>query len=205
MPAMRRTARMAALLPAAVVLGASSGPAQSPGDPARGREVYERYCVQCHGARGHGGGEVAQWAHPRPRDFRQGVFKFRSTPYGSLPTAADLDRVIQNGLYGTLMPPFNALNPRARRDVIAFIQTLSPRWRTEQPGAPIAITTEPVATRESVTRGRELFGAYSSTCHGDGTGNGPTAASLVDAWGAPLPPADFTRGRAKSASTARDI
>lgn len=189
----------------ALLLGAARSPAQQPGDPSRGRQVYERYCSQCHGDRGDGAGEVARWARPRPRDFRQGVYKFRTTPYGSLPTTADLDRVIQDGLHGTLMPPFTALNPRARRDVIAYLQTLSPRWRTEQPGTPIVVPDEPVPTRESVTRGRELFGANCSTCHGDGTGNGPTAAALVDVWGAPVPPANLTLGRTKSARTARDI
>jgi len=31
------------------------------------------------------------------------------------------------------------LSTRERRDVIAFLQTLSPRWRTEGPWKPIAI------------------------------------------------------------------
>jgi hypothetical protein len=39
-------------------------------------------------------------------DFRQGVYKFRSTPYGSLPTTSDLHRVLQEGLYSTYMPPW---------------------------------------------------------------------------------------------------
>jgi cytochrome c oxidase cbb3-type subunit 2 len=148
---------------------------------------------------------VARWARPRPRDFRQGVFKFRTTPYGSLPTTADLDRVIQDGLYGTLMPPFNALNPRARLDVIAYLQTLSPRWRTEQPGTPVVVPDEPTPTTESVTRGRELFGANCSSCHGDGTGNGPAAGGMTDVWGASLQPANLAVGRTKSARTTRDI
>lgn len=198
-------ALIAAPIVGALLLGASRSPGQPPGDPARGRQVYERYCSQCHGDRGDGVGEVARWARPKPRDFRQGVYKFRTTPYGSLPTTADLDRVIQDGLYGTLMPPFDALNPRARRDVIAYLQTFSPRWRSEQPATPIVVPDEPAPTPESVTRGRELFGANCSVCHGDGTGNGPTAGGLVDSWGAPVPPADFTRGRTKSARTARDI
>jgi len=205
MPAMRRTARVAAPLAAALILGASYGTAQSPGDPGRGRQVYLRYCEQCHGDRGDGMGEVARWATPKPRDFRQGHYKFRSTPYGTLPTTSDLDRVIRDGLYGTLMPPFEALNLRARADVIAYLQTFSPRWRTEKPGVPIVVSSRPAATRESVTKGRELFGTYCSTCHGDGTGNGPTAAALMDAWGAPLSPADLTRHRTKSARTASDI
>lgn len=105
-------------------------PPQHPdaGDPGRGKAVYERFCTQCHGPRGNGVGEVTPYANPRPRDFRQGLFKFRSTPFGSLPTVEDLDRTVSNGLYGTAMAPFGAVNPRARLDVIAYIQTL-PRWQ----------------------------------------------------------------------------
>src|SRR5207302_7513714 len=157
MSAIQRTVVVAAVTIRALTVGASAMPAQSVGDPGRGRQVYERYCVQCHGSRADGAGEVARWSQPRPRDFRQGIFKFSSTPYGFLPTTADLDRVIQNGLYGTRMPPFAALSTRERRDVIAYLQTRSPRWRTEGSGTPITIPSEPTPTRESVTQGRELF------------------------------------------------
>src|SRR5712692_1496954 len=92
---------LAAFMLGALALGAAPLAAQTRGDPARGRQVFERYCMQCHGDRGDGAGEVARWSQPKPRDFRQGVFKFSSTPYGSLPTTDDLDRVIEDGLYGT--------------------------------------------------------------------------------------------------------
>jgi cytochrome c oxidase cbb3-type subunit 2 len=202
---MSTVAVVSALMVGALALGAAPRPAHGQGDAARGRQVYERYCVQCHGGRGDGAGEVARWSQPKPRDFRQAVFKFSSTPYGSLPTTADLDRVIQNGLYGTRMPPFAALSTRERRDVIAYLQTLSPRWRTEKPATPIVIPEEPPPTRESVTQGRELYEANCSKCHGDGSGNGTSAAKLVDDWGMTITPANLTLGRGKWARTARDI
>ena len=202
---MSTAAVVSALMVGALALAPAPLPAQAVGDAARGRQVYERYCIQCHGDRADGAGEVARWSQPKPRDFRQGVFKFTSTPYGSLPTTADLDRVIQNGLYGTRMPPFAALTTRERRDVIAFLQTLSPRWRTEGPGKPVAIPDEPAPTRESVTQGRELFEANCSKCHGDGTGNGSSGGKLADDWGTPITPANLTLGRGKWARTARDI
>jgi len=182
-------------------------PAHEPpaGDSGRGKAVYERFCTQCHGPRGNGGGEVAPFANPRPRDFRQGLFKFRSTPFGSLPTVADLDRTISNGLYGTVMPPFGAINPRARADVIAYIQTFSPRWRNEQPSQPIAVPPEPASTRESVAAGRTLFANACSACHGGRSGNGPLAKSLVDAWGNPDQPADLTRRHIKTGVEGQDI
>jgi plastocyanin/mono/diheme cytochrome c family protein len=175
------------------------------GDPARGRRVYERYCAQCHGMGGDGQGEVAAWTKPKPRDFRQGVFKFRSTASGTLPTTDDLDRTIRGGLYGTLMPPFYALNGRARQDVISYLESFSPRWRQEQPGAPVHVGEAPPATTSSVMRGRDLFAANCASCHGDGSGNGPAAPGLVDAWRNPISPANLTLGRTKSATTARDV
>jgi cytochrome c oxidase cbb3-type subunit 2 len=206
MSPIRHTLVAAALAGGALAAAALPMAAQFAGSPARGRQVYERYCVQCHGARADGAGEVARWSQPKPRDFRQGVYKFSSTPYGFLPTTADLDRVIENGLYGTRMPPFAALSKRERGDVIAYLQTLSARWKTEGPGTPIAVADEPAPTRESVTQGRELFEANCSKCHGDGTGNGSSAAKpMVDDWGVPIAPANLTLGRAKWARTARDI
>jgi len=195
-----------ALALGAVSLSAQAGAGGVAGDAGRGRQVYERYCVQCHGDRTDGAGEVARWSQPRPRDFRQGLYKFSSARYGFLPTTADLDRVIQNGLYGTRMPPFAALSSRERRDVIAYLQTRSPRWRNEGPGTPITIPAEPAPTREAVTQGRALFEVNCSKCHGDGTGNGPSAVKgMVDDWGAAITPANLTLGRGKWARTARDI
>src|SRR5438105_11194327 len=194
-----------ALVVGVLIVGAEPMAAQT-GNAARGRQVYERYCIQCHGTHADGAGEVARWSQPKPRDFRQGTFKFSSTPYGYLPTTADLERVIENGLYGTRMPPFAALATRERRDVITYLQTLSPRWRSEEPGKPIFIPIEPAATRESMTQGRELFQANCAKCHGDGTGNGPSAIKgMVDDWGAPITPANLTLGRGKWARSARDI
>ncbi len=191
----------------ALVFVTAFTPAEHPdaGDPGRGKAVYERFCTQCHGARGNGVGEVTPYANPRPRDFRQGLFKFRSTPFGSLPTVEDLDRTVSDGIYGTAMPPFGAINPRARLDVIAYIQTFSPRWKNEKPGQPIAIAPEPAPTSQSIERGQALFAKTCGACHGDGSGNGPLAKSLVDAWGNPDPPADLTHGRTKTEVYGRDI
>lgn len=190
-----------------VFLAASHAPpaASGDGDPTRGKQVYDRYCVSCHGAKGDGSGEAAAWTTPRPRDFRQGLFKFRSTPLGAMPLEHDLDHTIRRGLYGTSMPPFYALDPRARRDVIAYIQTFSPRWHAEPRAIPIDIPAETPATVESAVRGRDQFVKLCASCHGDGSGNGPLAKSLVDAWGYPIQPANLTAGRTKQATSARDI
>ena len=56
---------------------------EAAGNAARGKVVYERYCVSCHGDLGNGEGEFAEYISPKPRDYRQGTFKWRSTPSGS--------------------------------------------------------------------------------------------------------------------------
>src|SRR5579862_1589840 len=174
------------------------------GDPARGKAVYARYCTQCHGARGDGNGEAAAFTTPRARDFRLGWFKYRSTPPNALPLVSDLDHTIRTGLYATSMPGFSQLTPGERLDVIAYIQTFSRRWQTEKAATPIAVSSEPTSTPASVARGEILF-AKCALCHGNGSGNGTNANSLVDSWGYRIHPANLRRGRTKSAIEGRDI
>ena len=58
----------------------------------RGQQVYAASCAVCHGPSGDGNGMAAHMFRVRPRSFREGIFKFRSTPFGSLPTDDDLLR-----------------------------------------------------------------------------------------------------------------
>jgi cytochrome c oxidase cbb3-type subunit 2 len=196
---------LAVLSPA--LLTVAVGADAKAGDAARGKIVYERYCVSCHGVRGDGAGEFAMESTPRPRDFRQGVFKWRSTPSGSLPLTSDLERTIKEGVYWTLMPSWYPLNQRARLDVIAYIQTFSPRWKADQPGVPIVIPSEPARNPESVARGRTIYETQQcGKCHGDqGTGDGPAAKTLVDDWGDLDPPFDLTKGHMKGGATGPDL
>ncbi len=46
---------------------------------------------------------------PYPRDYRMGIFKFKSTPRGDKPTREDLARLIRNGISGTNMLPAEKL------------------------------------------------------------------------------------------------
>ena len=88
----------------------------------QGRYVYERNCIVCHGPRGDGKGEFSPTLVPKPRSFREGMFKFRTTPLGMLPTDDDLRRTIKGGLSGTAMVSFDkALSETQRWDIIAYI------------------------------------------------------------------------------------
>src|SRR5690606_32397769 len=41
--------------------------------------LYRKHCVHCHGISGDGRGPTALFLNPYPRDYRQGVYKFKST------------------------------------------------------------------------------------------------------------------------------
>ena len=174
---------------------------------ALGRRVYETRCVGCHGAKGDGNGPAATFLTPRPRDFTLGVFKFRTTPSGSLPTDGDLFRTVTRGVRWTAMPTWHELGDKERLAVVAFIKTFSKRWKEERPEPALAIGDPPRATPELVARGKELYQkAKCFQCHGQGgKGDGPSAAELKDDFGFPIRPADFTRGQFKGGGGVRDI
>jgi mono/diheme cytochrome c family protein len=180
---------------------------EKPGDPVRGKIVYERFCVSCHGDKGNGEGEVAEWITPKPRDYREGTFKWRSTPSGSLPLVSDLEKTVEDGVYGTYMPTWFAIGHRNRLDVLAYIQTFSPRWKTEKPQPPITIPPEPPYSEASVKRGRAIYERENcSQCHGQNAqGDGPSAHELKDDWGNSIVPYDLTLGHIKCGDTAKDI
>ena len=174
---------------------------------ARGKAVYVRRCAGCHGADGDGNGPAATFLDPRPRNFTTGVFKFRSTPSGSLPTDGDLYRTITRGLRWTAMPTWHELPEKERLAVITYVKTFSPRWRDERAEAPVPLPDPPRATAEVLGRGQTLYGAAKCwECHGEsGKGDGPSAAQLTDDLGFRIRPTDFTRGQFKGGSDARDV
>jgi cytochrome c oxidase cbb3-type subunit I/II len=88
-----------------------------------GKVVYDRRCVGCHGEKGDGNGPAATFLHKvRPRAFTVGVFKFRTTPTGSLPTDGDLLRVLARGVRGTAMPSWHELPEKDRLAVIRQVR-----------------------------------------------------------------------------------
>jgi cytochrome c oxidase cbb3-type subunit I/II len=178
----------------------------SPDLLALGRGVYYSRCMGCHGKNGDGNGPAATFLSPRPRNFALGIFKYRTTPSGSLPTDGDLYRTVTRGVRGTAMPTWHELPDKERLAVVAFIKTFSSRFKDEH--VEPAMIKEPLrATAELVARGKDLYrAARCFQCHGeDGKGDGEAAADLTDDLKFPTRPSDFTRGQFKSGSTVRDI
>src|SRR5438309_6690362 len=166
------------------------------GHAAAGKKLYRRYCIGCHGPSGDGAGENAPWIDPKPRDFTLAVFKCRSTPSGTLPTDEDLFNAITRGFVTTYMPQWRPLTAQNRTDLVAYIKTFSPKWRSGKAGTPITVPPEPAPTAESILRGRQLFQRMECwKCHGPaGHGDGPSAATLTDNKDLPIRPYDFSTG-----------
>ncbi|MEE8303986.1 MAG: c-type cytochrome [Candidatus Tectomicrobia bacterium] len=174
--------------------------------------VYEMACAWCHGIKGKGDGSVAYSMSPtrapRPRDFTQGQFKFRSTPTGQLPTDEDLFRTITRGIPG-YMPSFRGIQWIERWMVTYYLKQFIPPEMQAQAPQPITIVGElPPASPESLTRGGLLYRqAECWTCHGrEGRGDGPTANTLENAQHLPITAADLARPSTfKNGSAAEDI
>jgi cytochrome c oxidase cbb3-type subunit I/II len=166
------------------------------GNGKRGKTLYQRYCIFCHGPDGDGRGDSAPYLNPKPRDFTLGVFKCRSTPTGSLPLDSDLYDTISRGIHASGMPSWKPLTRQERADLVAYVKSFSVKFKEEQPAAPVPIPPEPPISPESVKRGAEIYQNMNCwTCHGkQGKGNGPTAATLTDSKGNPITPFDLTSG-----------
>lgn len=195
----------------AIGLMASGAMAQ---DVERGKAVYDSRCVICHGDQGDGKGLIGIVHRAQtsgmvvtiyPRDFTAGVYKFRSTPSGDLPTDDDLMRIVTDGISRSGMPSHTDVSEADREAVIAYIKTFSKRWAEEEPGTPLDIDTAPsfVSSDESNGRGIEVYATMQcAKCHGDtGKGDGPSSADLEDSWGDKILPFDFTSGPLKGGSS----
>ncbi len=169
-----------------VVLDSSSG--SPPADQlasSLGKSIYEAKCVECHGADGKGDGPAAGFLSPRPRNFTDGKFKFRSTESGSIPTDEDLTNTVQNGLHGTAMPDWKPfLNTDSLNAVIGHVKSFSARFTNEQP-KPVKIGNALPSLPSSIAEGKKVFEKLQCAgCHGaDGKGANAVATGLMDDWG----------------------
>jgi cytochrome c oxidase cbb3-type subunit 2 len=109
---------------------------QTASQPTLGKSIYEVHCAPCHGTSGKGDGVASALLNPRPRNLTTGMFKFRSTESGSLPTDEDLTATISNGLHGRSMPdwaPFikgDSFKKKCESSLCS--QGLDPRWSSSR-------------------------------------------------------------------------
>ena len=150
------------------VFGVAIATAQDQKQVAEGKAVYDTYCVICHGENGDGKGLIGIVSRAQtnglvvytyPRDFTAGVYKFRSTSTGDLPTNEDLLNTVTEGISRSGMPSHKELSPKQASAVVGYIKTFSRRWAEEQPGTPIKMSKSPdyLGTKASIARGKQLY------------------------------------------------
>ncbi len=107
------------------------------GPPPEGAEpgmtgLYRQQCASCHGESGQGRGPVAASQNPYPRDFRHGLYKFKSTSRNSKPLKADFKRILKEGLGDSQMPKFAALSEQQLDALVDYVIFLSIRGEMER-------------------------------------------------------------------------
>lgn len=113
------------------LLKQAAGPVESH-TPGVTTGLYRRHCARCHGVTGDGAGPTALYQHPYPRDFRPGVFKWKSTVRGAAPTDDDLRDLLERGVPGTAMPSFALLGEQERAALVEYVKYLAIRGQTER-------------------------------------------------------------------------
>ncbi len=86
-------------------------------DPVKGKAIYEKNCIACHGSQGKGDGPAGKVIQPPAADFTSAASKKKSE--------AELMQVVENGKPGTAMVPWKAqLSQAELNDVIEYVMTL---------------------------------------------------------------------------------
>ena len=106
---------------------------------AHGKMAYLNRCAGCHGEKGDGLGPAAKFLDPKPRDFTTGIFKFRSSPLGTLPSDHDLMNTISRGIPNSSMPSFADVPEQERFAIVEYVKTFSPVWNDSANFAPAVI------------------------------------------------------------------
>ncbi len=205
------------ILSLALLLGAVAGVRAADDGIAAGREAFRRNCAVCHGTEGDAKGQVCfvrsversgRVMDTYPRDLTVGVFKFRTTPTGCLPTDEDILKIVTDGIPKSSMPTFRDMPLEQRKAIVSYVKTLSERWEEEEPCEGITVKRpEWVGSPASVQRGREVYKDMKCwECHGyEGKGDGPKSAKLKDDWQRPIVPFDFTTGELKRETSPESI
>jgi|GEM_PF-523732 len=93
--------------------------------------LYRQHCSHCHGTTGDGAGPTALFLTPFPRDYRQGIFKYKSTERAAKPTHADLRRILVDGIPDSAMPTVALLKSDEIDALVEYVKYLSMRGEAE--------------------------------------------------------------------------
>ena len=158
-------------------------------DDDLGRQVFLRYCRECHGEEGDGLGKFSYTTGERPRSFQSGRFKLATTE-NLIPSDRDLEDTIRRGMPGTGMSAWAQLPDAEIEAVARYTRSFSldalraeleaqvaagelgaaeadgEFARRTTPGPPIAIPPEPPFDEARRARGERLYLEACASCHG---------------------------------------
>ncbi len=109
----------------------AAGPPTGTVEPGE-KGLYRQLCASCHGESGQGRGPVAASQNPYPREFRLGLFKYKSTARKFKPLKTDIARALRKGLSGSQMPLFNKLPDDKIDSLVDYVIFLSIRGELER-------------------------------------------------------------------------
>jgi mono/diheme cytochrome c family protein len=117
---MRTGVRYAAVLCASVLFLGSLlshlASVDAASDPAKGKALYEKHCLVCHGPQGKGDGPAGRMLKPPAADFTSAESKKK--PEG------DLRQVVEIGKPGTAMGPWKCqLSQAELSDLMGYVLT----------------------------------------------------------------------------------
>ena len=171
-----------------------------PAEPSveRGKLVYMEKCVFCHAEDGSGKGVSAFYSSPRPRNFIKGQYKFRTTPFGKIPTDADLYKMLIRGMPGTTMPSWKHFPEVDLNSLVLYLKTLSKKFaKFKKKGKThklIKVAPRPPFNQQSLERGKTFFDTTCSGCHGlKGRSDGESTERNVDIESDAIRPRNLTK------------
>jgi mono/diheme cytochrome c family protein len=105
--------------------GGATGDAASGAD---GAQVYQTYCVTCHGPAGAGDGPAAIGLNPKPASFATAAYRLDPNGNGEKGELEDIKAVVRDGAakYGgsPLMAPWPMLSAEQLQAVSEYVKSL---------------------------------------------------------------------------------
>ncbi|MFG1494154.1 c-type cytochrome [Halobacteriovorax sp. ZH4_bin.1] len=195
----------------------------------RGKQIYTEYCMPCHGVNGDGKGVAAKAMKVPPRDFTKGVFKFGEVEAGTLPHDKHLYKILEKGLHGTAMLPWD-LTEDQMFEVVQYIKTFAPSvWegKDKELGKQVTLGKNPYGVahvQSAIEEGKKVYhsDAMCWSCHrayvpkmelaqltgmseGDFSDADYQSKLQETEWGFKSLPPDFTWNTIRSADTVEEI
>lgn len=92
-----------------------------------GSNIYQNYCIGCHGPNQDGNGVGAASLNPKPRNLHDAPFMRETMTYARINTS------LHHGVHGTAMPRWeNTLSEKEIQEVLSYVLSLT--WDKTAPG-----------------------------------------------------------------------